>query len=134
MLPDWPSGTVLMLATSGEQPHVIPVSAAVRAGSRSLLLGLAQSRESLARLRAAPNVALAIVAQGIAVTVHGHAQVLQNELVEGVTAVAIDALRIQNHDRPTFAIESGVSWRWTDAEAQQRDAAVRAALARLAGA
>jgi hypothetical protein len=123
-LPDWPSGTVLMLATSGEQPHVIPVSAAVRAGSRRVLLGLAQ--------RDTPNVALGIVAQGIAVTVHGHARILEDELVEGVTAVAVEALRVQNHARPTFAIESGVSWRWIDAEAQQRDAAVRAALARLA--
>ena len=111
---------------------MIPVSAAVRAGSRRVLLGLAQSRQSLARLRACPNVALAIVARGIAVTIHGYARILQDELVEGVTAVAVEALRVQNHDRPTFAIDSGVSWRWIDAEAQRRDAAVRAALARLA--
>jgi len=39
---------------------------------------------------------------------------------------------VRDHDRPTFAIEAGVRWRWTDSEAQRRDAEVHAALARLA--
>ena len=48
-------------------------------------------------------------------------------------AVEIEVDAVQDHDRPTLTIESGVRWRWTDQEAQQRDAEVRAALARLAG-
>lgn len=132
MLPEWPAGTVTILATAGEAPHAIPVSAAVRAGPRHALVALATSRGSLARLRADPRVALAIVSRDVAVTAHGHAQVLDEELVEGVAAVEIEVERVQDHDRPTFAIESGVSWRWTDPEAERRDAEVRAALARLA--
>jgi hypothetical protein len=132
VLPEWPAGTVTILATAGEAPHAIPVSAAVRAGPRHALVALATSRGSLARLRADPRVALAIVSRDVAVTAHGHAQVLDEELVEGVAAVEIEVERVQDHDRPTFAIESGVSWRWTDPEAERRDAEVRAALARLA--
>ncbi len=43
-------------------------------------------------------------------------------------AVRLEVDAIDDHDRPTFAIESGVGWRWTDAEAERRDAEVRAAL------
>ena len=132
MLPEWPPGTVTILATAGETPHAIPVSAAVRAGPRHVLLGLADSRRSLARLRADDRVSLAIVADHVAVTAHGRARVLDERLVEGVVAVAIAVEAVQDHDRPTFAIESGVQWRWTDAEAERRDAEVRAALVRLA--
>jgi len=132
MLPEWPPETVTILATAGEAPHAIPVSAAVRAGPRHVLLGLAASRRSLARLRDDGRVSLAILAGDVAVTVHGRARVVDEELVEGVVAVEIEVDDVQDHDRPTFAIESGVCWRWTDREAERRDAEVRAALARLA--
>ena len=134
MLPDWPPGTVTILCTAGDSPHAIPVSAAVRAGPRRALIGLAATRGSLARLRADPRVSLAIVAEGVAVTAYGRARVLEDDapLVEGVVAVEIEVERVTDHDRPTFEIESGVRWRWTDADADRRDAEVRAALARLA--
>jgi hypothetical protein len=132
MLPDWPAETVTVLATAGEAPHAIPVSAAVRAGPRRVLVALAVTRGSLARLRADGRVALAIVAPDVAVTAHGRARVVDEALVEGVVAVEIEVDSVQDHDRPTFSIEAGVRWRWTDVEAQRRDAEVRAALARLA--
>jgi len=132
VLPEWPPGTVTILATAGETPHAIPVSAAIRAGSQHVLVGLAAGRGSLARLRANPRVALAIIAAEVAVTAHGHARVLDDELLEGVVAVEIEVDHVQNHDRPTFAIEAGVRWRWTDVEAERRDREVRAGLARLA--
>ncbi|HUB04656.1 MAG TPA: hypothetical protein VMA76_06290 [Solirubrobacteraceae bacterium] len=133
MLPDWPPGTVTILATAGNPPHAIPVSAAVRAGPRRALIGLAASRQSLALVRADARVSLAIVCEGIAVTAYGRARVLDEAAVaEGVVAVEIEVERVQDHDRPTFAIEGGVRWRWTDPDAERRDAAVRAALTRLA--
>jgi Pyridoxamine 5'-phosphate oxidase len=132
MLPEWPAETVTILATAGEAPHTIPVTAAIRAGPRHVLLALAGSRRSLARLRADERVALTIVAADVAVTVHGRARVVDEALVEGVAAVQIEVDAVQDHDRPTFTIESGVRWRWTDPEAERRDAEVRAALARLA--
>ena len=132
MLPEWPPGTVTILATAGETPHAIPVSAAIRAGPRHALIGLAGSRDSLARLRADPRVSLAIIAEDVAVTAYGRARVLEDALADGVVAVEIEVHDVQDHDRPTFAIEAGVRWRWTDPEAELRDAEVHAALARLA--
>jgi hypothetical protein len=133
MLPEWPPGTVAILATAGSPPHAIPVSAVVRAGPRRALIGLAASRDSLARLRADPLVSLAIVCADVAVTAYGRARVLDDApLAEGVVAVEIEVDRVQDHNRPTFAIEGGVRWRWTDPNAARRDADVRAALARLA--
>jgi hypothetical protein len=132
MLPEWPPGTVTILATAGETPHAIPVSAAVRAGPRHVLIGLAGTRGSLARLQAHPRVALTIIAANVVVTAHGHARVLDDALVEGVVAVEVEVHDVQDHDRPTFAIEDGVRWRWTDGEAERRDSEVRTGLARLA--
>jgi hypothetical protein len=132
VLPEWPPGTVTILVTAGETPHAIPVSAAIRAGPRRALIALATGRGSLARLRDDPRVSLAIVSEDVAVTAHGRARVLGEQLVEGVVAVEIEVHHVQDHDRPTFAIEAGVRWRWTDAEAERRDAEVHAALSRLA--
>jgi hypothetical protein len=133
-LPDWPAGTVLTLSTGGREPHAIPVSAAIRAGPLRLLIGLARSRESLARLRLEPDVAVSILAAGdVAVTAYGQARVREEELVEGVAAVEIEVEEVQDHNRATFVIQSGPVWRWTDPDAEARDAAVRAALTRLAG-
>jgi hypothetical protein len=126
---------VAILGTAGGAPHAIPVSTAVRAGGRRILLALAPRRESLARLRADPRAALTILAAGdVAVTAHGVARVVAESLpgAEGVVAVALDVESIQDHGQPTFAIEDGVRWRWTDEDAARRDAAVRAALLALA--
>jgi hypothetical protein len=124
---------VTILSTGGEAPHAIPVSAAVRAGPRRVVLALAGGRASLARIRADPRVALTILcASDVALTAHGEAIVVDERLVEGVAAVEISVERVQDHNRPTFAIEGGVNWRWTDPAARARDADVRAALERLA--
>jgi hypothetical protein len=132
-LPRWPDGTVVILVTGGGDPHAIPVSAALRAGDQRVLLGLARSRDSLARLRRDPRVALSITAGGdIAVTAYGSATVLDEQLTAAVAAVAVAVDRVQDHNRPTFEIDAGVTWRWTDATAARRDEETRAALARLA--
>ena len=132
MLPEWPDGTVTVLVTAGETPHAIPVSAAVRAGPRRALLGLAATRGSLARLRESPGVALVIICEGTAVTAHGRARVLDDHLSEGVVAVSVEVDDVQDHNRPTFEISAGVAWRWTDDDAERRDGEVRAALHTLA--
>jgi hypothetical protein len=149
VLPDWPAGTVTILATAGDSPHAIPVSAAVRAGPRRVLIALAAARGSLERLRADPRVSLTIICEDTAVTAYGRARALDDHadhadhaihathadgpLPAGVVPVEIDVDRVEDHDRPTFEIESGVRWRWTDPDAERRDADVRAGLARLAG-
>lgn len=124
-----------VLSTAGAAPHAIPVSTALRAGERRVLLALAPRRSSLARLRADPRVALTILAAGdVAVSAEGVARVVAEQLpgAEAVVAVALEVASVQDHNQPTFAIEDGVRWRWTDQGAADRDAAVREALRALA--
>jgi len=134
VLPAWEDGTVAILSTAAGAPHAIPVSTTVRAGDRRLLLALALGRESLARLREDPRCALTIVAADVACTAQARASVVQDPMAvaAGVAAVALDVEEIQDHDQPRFAIEAGVRWHWTDAQAAERDAAIRTALRELA--
>jgi Pyridoxamine 5'-phosphate oxidase len=135
-LPDWPPGTVALLATLGDgAPHAIPVSTALRAGPRRIVLALARSRSSLGNLRADPRCAVALLAGGdVAFTARGRARVLREALpgAEAVAAVLVDVEEVRSHDDPRFTVEDGVRWAWTDREAEDRDAEVRAALAILA--
>jgi hypothetical protein len=127
-LPDWPERTVTVLTT--HPAHAIPVSAALRAGDRELVLGLAPSRRSLEHLRADPRCAVTVLAPGLAFTAHGRAVAFSEP--EPVVAVRIVVDELADHDQPTFEIEAGVTWRWTDEAARERDVATRAALARFA--
>ena len=133
-LPQWPPGTVCILATGGEGPHAIPVSTAVRASGDRIVLALGARRGSLSRLREDPRVALTVLAAGdVAFTAHGTALVVEDPLpgIDGVVGVEIDVERISSHKRPTFSIADGVAWGWADDEARERDAAVRSALLEL---
>ena len=131
-LPDWPPGTVAVLSTGAGAPHAIPISTAVRAGRRTLLLALATRREALARLRADPRCAVTVLGTGdVAITALGRANVVQ-DLPGGVVAVRVDVEEVRDHNQPQFEILDGVRWRWTDARAERRDADVRAALHALA--
>jgi hypothetical protein len=127
VIPDWPPGTPAILCTAG--PHAIPVSTAMRAGPDTVLLALGPSRGSLARLREDPRCALAILSQGTAVTLRGRATEIGE--AAGTVAVRLEVEAVDDHDQPTFVIEAAVQWRWTDADAQRRDAEVRAALRQL---
>jgi flavin reductase (DIM6/NTAB) family NADH-FMN oxidoreductase RutF len=130
-LPPWDPGTVAILSTGAGAPHAIPVSTAVWAGPRTVLLALALRRESLARLREEPRCALTILAGGdVAVTAHGRAAIVEEPMAvsDGVAAVRIDVEAIQDHGQDRFEIDAGVRWHWTDEEADRRDADIRAAL------
>ena len=133
-LPQWPPGTVCILATGGEGPHAIPVSTAVRASDQRIVLALGARRGSLERLREDPRVALTVLAAGdVAFTAHGTARVVADLLpgLGGVVGVEIKVERVSSHKRPTFSITDGVAWGWVDDEARERDAAVRSALLEL---
>jgi flavin reductase (DIM6/NTAB) family NADH-FMN oxidoreductase RutF len=134
-LPEWPPGTVAILSTRGAAPHAIPVSTGVVAGPRLALIALARRRRSLEHLRADPRVALTVLAGGdIALTAHARAAIVQDPMAasDRVAAVALRVDSIQDHGQPRFVIEEGVRWRWTDPEAERRDADIRAALLELA--
>jgi hypothetical protein len=126
---------VAVLATNGDHPHAIPVSTAVRAGDRRVLLALGRSRRSLARLRADAHVTLTLLCEGdVACTARGHARVVAEELpaAPGVAGVLIEVEHVEEHGTPAFQIDAGVRWHWLDEDAQARDATVRAALEALA--
>jgi hypothetical protein len=126
MLPEWPEGTVSVLSVGAGAPHAIPVSTALRGGPATVHLALGLRRESLARLREDPRCALTVLAAGVAVTAHATAVVVGEN--DRVAFVRLDVQSVQDHDQPTFELEAGVRWRWTDAEAEAGDAEVRAAL------
>jgi hypothetical protein len=86
MIPDWPPATVAILATAG--PHAIPVSTAMRAGPQTVLLALGPNRGSLERLRDDPRCALAVIAEGVAVTLRGRATIVGD--AAGTVAVRLD--------------------------------------------
>ena len=127
MLPEWPAGTVAVLATTG--PHAIPVSTATRAGDATVHLALAHSRDSLRRLREEPRCALTILAAGVAVTAYGAASVVEED--ERVAYLRLDVAEVADHDQPTFELDDGVRWHWTDDGAEAGDAQVRARLRSL---
>lgn len=136
-LPEWTPGTVAVLSTGAGSPHAIPVSTGVRAGDQRVLIALALRRESLARLREDPRCALTIMAEGdVAVTAIGTASIVEEPMAisDKVAAIAIDVEELQDHTQPRFVIDAGVRWRWTDEEAESRDAEIRAHLRALAAA
>jgi hypothetical protein len=97
------------------------------------VLALAAGRESLARLRADPSVAVVIVGAGnMALTAYGTAEPLEAPMPDGVLAVRVLVQRVQDHRQRAFVIEDGVRWRWTDVRARERDAEVLNALVRIA--
>lgn len=133
MLPEWPAGTVAVLATAaGGRAHAIPVSTAVRAGDDEVLLALGPRRAVLQQLRDEPRVALCLHAPGVSVTAHGRAEVAAEDGPAGTVAVRIRVEDVQDHLNPRFAIDDGVRWHWTEDEAEQKDREVREGLRTLA--
>jgi hypothetical protein len=116
-LPEWPLRTVAVLATVDQGPHAIPVSAPVRVGGHTVLLSLHRSRDSLARLRRRPEVALVVLAEGdIAFTARGVARVVDEPMTDApdYAAVAIDVTEIDDHRQAAFTVEAGVDRKWID--------------------
>jgi uncharacterized pyridoxamine 5'-phosphate oxidase family protein len=137
-LPTWPTRTVGMLATTGpDGPHVIPVSAPLRAGDDRILLSLHRTRGSLERLRSRPEVALLVLAgDDIAFTARGRASVIEEpmEVAPDYVAVAIEVEAVDDHRQPAFVVDSGVGRRWVDEAEQQALGARVAALGARAAA
>jgi hypothetical protein len=125
---------VALLATAGpDGPWVIPVSALRRAGDARLLLALARTRRSLARLRADPRVAVALIGAGFSLTAAGPAAVVAEPLpgAEHMTAVEVRVERLESTLGAQTLVRAGVDWGWRDAESDARHHRVLAALAAL---
>jgi Pyridoxamine 5'-phosphate oxidase len=116
-LPEWPRPTIAVLATIDEAPHAIPVSTPVRAGDQAILLSLHRSRDSLARLRERPHVALLFLAEGnVAFTARGTARVVEEEMTDwpDYAAVEVAVSDVDDHRQDTFTVEAGIDRKWID--------------------
>lgn len=116
-LPEWPARTIAVLATVDDGPHAIPVSAPVRADDHTILLGLHRSRDSLARLRRRPQVALLVLAEGnVAFTARGTARIAAEPMAGDTdyAAVAIHVTELDDHRQLSFTVEAGVDRAWVD--------------------
>jgi hypothetical protein len=137
MLPTWTPRTIAVLSTTNGTPHAIPVSAPVRAGDRTILINLHRTRDSLARLRADPHVALTILADGdVAFTARGEARVVEEPMAAApdYAAVEIAVEHVDDHRQPAFRVGSGVGRDWVDeAEKAALGARVAALRARAEG-
>jgi Pyridoxamine 5'-phosphate oxidase len=121
-LPEWPEKTIAVLSTQNEEVHAIPITAPLRIGDRQILLRLKRCRESLARLREHPKVALTIFAKGnLAFTARGPARVVQEPMLGApmFAAVAIDVENIDDHRQREFAVDSGVGLDWANERTQR---------------
>ena len=121
-LPEWPDKTIAVLSTQNEEVHAIPITAPLRIGDRQILLRLKRCRESLARLREHPKVALTIFAKGnLTFTARGPARVIQEPMPGAPTfaAVAIDVENIDDHRQRDLVVDSGISLDWTNERTQR---------------
>jgi hypothetical protein len=121
-LPEWPDKTIAVLSTENGEVHAIPITAPLRVGDRRILFRLKQCRESLARLREHPKVALTIFGKGnLAFTARGPAHVVQESMVvaPAFAAVAIEVENIDDHRQREFVVDSGVGLDWTNERTQR---------------
>ena len=131
-LPDWPSGTAAVLSVHG--PHAIPVSTAVRLGPDRLAFALARRRETLDRLREHPHAAITLLAEGLAFSAYGTVTVVREALdaSDRVAGLELRVERLQDHlEGARTEILAAPDWRWTENEAAETDAAIRAELEAL---
>jgi hypothetical protein len=116
-LPEWPDKTIAVLSTENGEVHAIPITAPLRVGDRRLLFRLKRCRESLARLREHPKVALTIFGKGnLAFTARGPVRVVQEPMVgaPAFAAIAMNVENIDDHRQRDLVIESGVSLDWAN--------------------
>ena len=113
---------IAALSTENGEVHAIPITAPLRVGDRRILFRLKRCRESLARLREHPKVALTILGKGnLAFTARGPARVVQESMVvaPAFAAVAIDVENIDDHRQRDLVVDSGVSLDWANERTQR---------------
>ena len=131
-LPHWEPGTAAVLCVPG--PHAIPVSTAIRAGDRRVLLALGRRRETLERLREDAHAALCVMTEGLAFTAGGRAAVVRAPLRSQPSAVALELVvgRLADHlaDGRTEML-SPAGWRWLDGAARAAEPEILSELLEL---
>jgi hypothetical protein len=132
-LPHWEPGTAAVLCVPG--PHAIPVSTAIRAGDRRVLLALGRRRDTLERLREDARAALCVMTKGLAFTAGGRAAVVRAPLRSQHSAVALELVigRLTDHlaDGRTEML-GPPAWRWHDDAARAAEPEILRELLELA--
>ena len=125
-LPQWEDGTPAIVCVAG--PHAIPVSTAVRVSGRVLRFALGGGRETLARLRSEPAIAVCILGEGLAFSAYGSGEVVREGLAcaPGVAGVELQVERLQDHlaDGRTEMLD-GARWRWLDPKLAESEPQIR---------
>jgi len=133
VLPPWPPGTAAVLCVAG--PHAIPVSTAIRAADRRVLMALGGRRETLRRIREDPAAALCVMAEGLAFTAKGDARVIQEgvEAAPALVVVELAVTELVDHlaDGRT-AMRAAPDWSWLDVKAAASEPGIRAELEAMA--
>lgn len=114
----------------------MPVTAPVRSGDGRILISVHRGHRSLERLRAQPQVALTILADGNeAFTARGRARVAQEPMAGAPdwAAVAIDGNHVDDHRQPSELVDAGAAIHRTDPRAEPGLQERVAALTHLAG-
>ena len=134
-LPHWERGTAAVLCAAG--PYPIPVSTAVRASDKRVLVALGGRRETLRRLRERADAALCMLARDLAFSAIGTARVVREGIdrAPGLAVVEIEVTELVDHlaDGRTEML-SAAGWRWRDQEAAESEPHILAELERLAAA
>ena len=113
MLPEWDPGTPGWLVVAAR--HAIPVSTAVRAGDRTIVLALGRRRTTLGHLRRDPQAAFCIMGRRVAFTAQAQARILGELECAPVIAVALWVTSVQDLlvDGRTEML-AGPAYRWRD--------------------
>jgi hypothetical protein len=116
VLPDWPRKTIAILSTLDDGPHAIPISAPVRAADDRIRFSLRRDRDSVARIRNSPRVAITILAEGdVAFTARGDAHLLEDVLDQpDYVAVELHVGAVDDHRQAAFGVTGGIDREWRD--------------------
>lgn len=133
VLPHWERATTAVFCAAG--PHPIPVSTAIRAADKRVLLTLGGRRETLRRVRERSDAALCVLAEGLAFSALGEAHVLQEGMQAAPSLVVVElrVIELVDHlaDGRTQMLSSA-GWRWLDPKSAESAPQVLAELERLA--
>lgn len=99
-----------------------------------IVFALGPKRGSYARLQDEPRAALLVMAPDTAFTAEGTVRVIAEPLNSDglVNGMELTVEKIWDHNGPTFGLDDGVRWHWTDDDAKRGDDAAHESLAELA--
>ncbi len=109
--------TTCIVATVGEEgkPNAAPFNFVVAKDPFTLLIGVNLNHQTLQNIRHNGQIAVSIIGEGIAVTVHGKGRVIKEKMGIGNDAmVEVKIDKIKDDHIARFPILSGIQCGWED--------------------